>query len=156
MRRRHTSTLAATAVILLGTTGCTFGAEIANLEPYDPSDGVSADVGDLGLRNILLIANEEGEANLVMTVVNDSGEDVSLNVQYDDGEARTTSSLSIPGFPERTRIGDVPEDGVIVSASELIAGGLYPVYFEYGDVPGELVMVPVLDGSLPEYESLVP
>ena len=154
--RRLLAPVAATSLILLGTTGCTFGAEIANLEPYDPSDGVSANVGDLGLRNILLVANDEGEANLVMTVVNDSGEDVSLNVQYDDGAARTTSSLSIPGFPERTRIGDNPADGVVVTASDLTAGGLYAVYFEYGDVPGELVMVPVLDGSLPEYESLVP
>ena len=156
MQRRFLASLAMSAALLAGATGCTFGAEIANLEPYDPSDGVGAEVGDLSLRNVLLIANEEGEANLVMTVVNDSGEDVSLNVQYDDGNERTTSSLSIPGFPERTRVGDVPSDGVIVSAGDLVAGGLYPIYFEYGDVPGELVFVPVLDGTLPEYESLVP
>jgi hypothetical protein len=31
-------------------------------------------VGDLALRNILLIANDLGEANLVMTVVNPTGE----------------------------------------------------------------------------------
>jgi len=30
------------------------------------------------------------------------------------------------------------------------------VYFQYANNPGELVLVPVLDGTLPEYELLVP
>lgn len=126
------------------------------MKQYDPSDGVGADIGDLALRNIMLIANDEGEGNLVMTVVNNSGEDITLNVQYDDSANRTTSSLEIPAFPQRTRIGDIPADGVVVVAADKVTGGLFPLYFEYGSVPGELVLVPVLDGTLPEYELLVP
>jgi len=126
------------------------------MKQYDPSDGVGADLGDLALRNVLLIANENGEGNLVMTVVNNSGQDIELNVQFDDGTTRNTSSLRIPAFPQRTRIGDDPSAGVIVTASDKVTGGLFPIYFEYGDVPGELVFVPVLDGSLAEYELLVP
>lgn len=156
VRRRFFAPLALAAAVLAGTTGCTFGAEIATMKQYDPSDGVGADVGDLALRNILLISNNEGEANLVMTVVNNSGETIDLNVQYDTGSTRETSTLTIQDFPELTRLGDVPEDGVIISAPELATGGLFPVYFEYGDVPGELVLVPVLDGTLAEYELLVP
>jgi hypothetical protein len=30
------------------------------------------------------------------------------------------------------------------------------VYFQYADVPGELLFVPVLDGTMAEYELLVP
>ena len=156
MRRRFFAHLALAAAVMTGATGCTLSAEIANLQPYDPSDGVSADVGDLALRNILLIKNNQGDANLVMTVVNNSGEDLALNVQFEGESSRTTESLSIPGFPARTRIGDVPEDGVIMRGPDLVLGSLFPVYFEYGAYPGELVMVPVLDGSLAEYELLVP
>jgi hypothetical protein len=126
------------------------------MKEYDPSDGVGADIGDLALRNILLISNDAGEANLVMTVVNTSGEDVTLNVQFDQGSARTTESLELPAVPERTRVGDDPTAGILISGRDLIVGGLFPVYFEYGSVPGELVFVPVLDGTLPEYELLVP
>jgi hypothetical protein len=43
-----------------------------------------------------------------------------------------------------------------MSGRDLLVGGLFPVYFEYGSVPGELVYVPVLDGTLAEYELLVP
>jgi hypothetical protein len=154
--RRFFASLALAAAVVTGSAGCTLNAEIANLQPYDPSDGVSADVGDLALRNILLIKNDQGDANLVMTVVNNSGEDVSLNVQFDGDAARTTESLVISGFPARTRIGDVPEDGIVLRGPELVLGGLFPLYFEYGTFPGELVLVPVLDGSLAEYELLVP
>lgn len=156
MQRRFLQPLALAIAIVAGTTGCTLGAEVATMKQYDPSDGVSANVGELALRNILLISNEQGEANLVMTVVNNSGSTISLNVQYDTGATRLTSALSIPGTPPRTRFGDIPADGIIVSASEMETGGLFPVYFEYGDAPGELVFVPVLNGALSEYELLVP
>jgi hypothetical protein len=156
VRRRFFAPLVLAAAVITGTTGCTLSAEIATMKEYDPSDGVGADIGDLALRNILLISNDAGEANLVMTVVNTSGEDVTLNVQFDQGSARTTESLELPAVPERTRVGDDPTAGILISGRDLIVGGLFPVYFEYGSVPGELVFVPVLDGTLPEYELLVP
>jgi hypothetical protein len=156
VRRRFFAPLVLAAAVITGTTGCTLSAEIATMKEYDPSDGVGADIGDLALRNILLISNDAGEANLVMTVVNTSGENITLNVQFDRGSARVTESLNLPAVPERTRIGDDPSAGILMSGPELIVGGLFPVYFEYGSVPGELVFVPVLDGTLPEYELLVP
>jgi hypothetical protein len=156
VRRRFFAPLVLAAAVITGTTGCTLSAEIATMKEYDPSDGVGADIGDLALRNILLISNDAGEANLVMTVVNTSGEDVTLNVQFDQGSARVTESLELPAVPERTRVGDDPTAGILISGRDLIVGGLFPVYFEYGSVPGELVFVPVLDGTLPEYELLVP
>jgi hypothetical protein len=103
-----------------------------------------------------LISNDAGEANLVMTVVNTSGEDITLNVQFDSGSTRVTEPLKLPAVPERTRIGDDPSAGIVMSGRDLLVGGLFPVYFEYGSVPGELVYVPVLDGTLAEYELLVP
>ena len=51
------------------------------------------------------------------------------------------------------------EDGtlaLVMASDNLTAGALFPVYFQYGDVPGELLFVPILDGTLPEYELYVP
>jgi len=156
VRRRFFVPLALAAAVITGTTGCTLSAEIATMKEYDPSDGVGTNVGDLALRNILLIANDRGEANLVMTVVNPSGEPVNLNVQFGTGEERITQTFRISDVPARTRFGDNPAEGLLVSGPDLVLGGLFPLYFEYGDFPGELVFVPVLDGSLAEYELLVP
>ena len=39
---------------------------------------------------------------------------------------------------------------------DALPGSLYPVYFQYGDATGVKLQVPVLDGGLPDYKSLVP
>lgn len=156
MRRGFFGPLALASLLVLGVSGCTFTAEIRTDKDYDPSDGVGAEVGDLALRNLLLITNDAGEANLVMTVVNSSGEDVSLLVQFDEAGERATEELPIAGMPRLTRFGDDPAAGLILRGDQIIPGGLVPVYFQYANVPGQMVLIPVLDGSLPEYELLVP
>lgn len=156
MRRRLFAPLALALSVAVGATGCTLTAEIATMKEYDPSDGVGTEVGELALRNILLITNDEGDANLVMTVVNSGGDDVQLTIQHTEGSNRKNATLEIAAAPALTRVGDDPSAGVILSGNEIQAGGLVPVYFQYANFPGELVMVPVLDGTLPEYELLVP
>lgn len=156
MRRRLFAPLALALSVAVGATGCTLTAEIATMKEYDPSDGVGTEVGELALRNILLITNDEGDANLVMTVVNSGVEDVQLTIQHTEGSNRKNTTLEIAAAPALTRVGDDPSAGVILSGNEIQAGGLVPVYFQYANFPGELVMVPVLDGTLPEYELLVP
>ena len=156
MRRRLLAPLALAFSVALGATGCTLNAEIATLKEYDPSDGVGTEIGELALRNIMLITNDAGEGNLVMTVVNSGGDDVSLNVQYTDSGVETNETIDVPGAPSLLRVGDDPRSGVLLSGSNIVPGGLAPVYFQYANNPGELVLVPVLDGTLPEYELLVP
>lgn len=156
MRRRLFAPLALALSVAVGATGCTLTAEIATMKEYDPSDGVGTEVGELALRNILLITNDEGDANLVMTVVNSGVDDVQLTIQHTEGSNRKNTTLEIAAAPALTRVGDDPSAGVILSGNEIQAGGLVPVYFQYANFPGELVMVPVLDGTLPEYELLVP
>jgi len=156
VRTRIASTIAAAVVTVLSLTGCGFVTPVATMKPYDPSDGVGADIGDLALRNILLIANDSNEATLIMTVVNRSDEDIALNLQYGDADVRVTESVTIAGGNTRTNVGDDPGTTIIVSDPNKTIGALFPIYFEYGSVPGEVVLVPVLDGSLPEYELYVP
>ena len=95
MRRGFFAPLVLASALILGVTGCTFTAEIATQKDYDPSDGVGATIGKIAIRNVLLVTNDQGEANLVMSVVNTSGADVSLLVQYDSGSERVDSLLDI-------------------------------------------------------------
>jgi hypothetical protein len=156
VRTRIASTIAATVVTVLALAGCGFVTPVATMKPYDPSDGVGTEIGDLALRNILLIANDNHEATLIMTVVNRADEDIVLNIQYGDADVRITESVTLTGGNTRTNVGDDPGTTVVVSDPTKTIGALFPLYFEYGSVPGEVVLVPVLDGSLPEYELYVP
>jgi hypothetical protein len=156
VRTRIASSIAAAVITVLTLTGCGFVTPVATMKAYDPSDGVGADIGDLALRNILLIANESQEATLIMTVVNRSDDDIVLNLQYGDADVRVTESVTLAGGNTRTNVGDDPGTTIVISDPNKTIGALFPIYFEYGSVPGEVVLIPVLDGSLPEYELYVP
>jgi hypothetical protein len=156
VRNRFAHTLGISSLLIALISGCTFTAEIANLEPYDPSDGVGATLEDVAVRNAMLITSDGGEANLVMTVVNSSGEDTELVIQFGEGDARKTATLVLPAQPELTQVGTSLDNQLVVEDDNIIAGALFPVYFQHGDVQGEKLNVPVLDGTLAEYELLVP
>jgi len=155
VKSRLAASIALAAALLLATTGCTFGAAIATEKEYDPSDGVGTEVGELAVRNALLIGDDPENLNLVMTVVNASDVDKRLSVQWSDGSERVTEVVVISAN-SRTAFGGPDQPQVLVTGSTDVIGGLVPLFLSYGSVPGVELLVPVLDGSLPEYELLVP
>lgn len=156
MNRRTWLHTALGLLLVVAGSGCTLTAEVATMKNYDPSDGVGAEVGDLALRNVMLIVNDMGTANLVMSVVNTGDQEIELQVQYSDRGVKSNQFISISGSAGLTKIGDNPTEGLKFSGPDVVAGGLAPLYFQYSNVPGALILVPVLDGALSEYELLVP
>lgn len=154
MRRRAVASVAVAALVLLGTSACNFVAPQATLEVYDASDGTSANVGDLRVLNAMLITETGDEANLVASVVNQSGDRVRLKLQYESGSEKVDKRITV-GAGE---VQDLGPSGLGISLEEIDAkpGDLFPVYLQYGDVEGEQLLVPVLDGTLPQYADLLP
>jgi len=155
VKSRLAASIALAAALLIGTTGCTFFSPIATQKVYDPSDGVGAEVGDLLIRNAMLIGDDPENLNLVVTIVNRSDSDRRLSVQWVSGGERITESMFV-NANGRTAFGGPDQDQVLVTGSTSMIGGLVPLFFSYGTAPGVEVLVPVLDGSLPEYKLLVP
>ena len=156
MRIRFAHTLGLGVLVAGLVSGCTFSAEIANLEPYDPSDGVGVTLEEVAVRNAMLITSDGGDANLVMTIVNSSGVDTEMVVQFGEGASAQTATLMLPAQPALTQIGTSPENQLVVTDENIVAGGLFPIYIQQGNAQGQQINVPVLDGTLPEYELLVP
>lgn len=126
----------------------------ATTEHYDASDGVSANVGDLDLRNVLVVSEDGVDGNLVMTVVNTGDEDATLGVQFGEGGGEVVDVEVEAG--QTLVLGSDEEDPVLLEGIDAEVGGLLPLYFQYGDVEGIEKMVPVLDARLPEYADLAP
>ena len=139
--------------LLLGTTGCSLFSEKATLIQYEPSDGTAANLGSIDLRNVLAISDDGETVNLVMTAVNTSDKGIFVNFQYNDGAG--AEQLYVAGNSSKS-VGQPDEDSVILTDADVTVGGLMPVYAQYGETPGKELMVPVLDGSLGEYSTLVP
>ncbi|TFB60163.1 hypothetical protein E3T34_03975 [Cryobacterium sp. TMT1-62] len=140
--------------ILLGTSGCNLLAPQSTTAKYDASDGVSGNVGDLAIRNAMLLSDDGNIANLVVTVVNSGDSAHSLNVQYDDGTEKFTQEVNVDANSSVTF--GTPDAPTVTVAADVAPGSLFPVFFQYGNETGVEVLVPVLDGSLEEYSTLLP
>ncbi|MFD4420634.1 hypothetical protein ACFWN7_03915 [Agromyces sp. NPDC058484] len=156
--------LAASAALAIGlvlvASGCSMVTYQATTEKYEPSDGVSANVGDLHLRNVLVISDDGEDGNLIMTVVNNGDDDVELGVQVGAGSGETQTVEVESGATVAFGVDDV--EGIDVLEPLLLEGigtqpgALLPIYFQYGDAEGVEKQVPVLDSRLPEYADLAP
>jgi hypothetical protein len=156
VRARIAATVVLAAGILVGTTGCNLFAPQATTIHYDPSDGVGADVGEVDIRNVLLIADEDGtNANLIASLVNRGDESHRVSVQYEGDGGKVTEEVTVPAKGSITFGGG---DGPTVTLREIEArpGSLFPVFFQYGNETGAEMLVPVLTDALGAYSTLGP
>src|SRR5690606_26594649 len=132
---------------------CTFISPQATTIEYAASDGVNPQTdGPLQVRNAFIVADEDGaNGNLVAAIVNTTDKRQTLTVEVEGLEPLTvqvpteeTVSLGADAGPLRT------------AGLDALPGSTVTVYFQSGDELGDGIEVPVLDGTLPYYEDLVP
>jgi hypothetical protein len=146
---------AAVAIALAVTIGVAACAPISSLKKYDPSDGVSANVGQVKVLNALVLTKAGATGNLLFSAYNNSDELVQLTVQYTVGGVKQTKTASV--LPDATsNFGYTSKTEFLLPGIDTKAGSLLPIYFQYGSEEGKRIDVPVLDGSLPQYSKLLP
>ena len=153
MRARIAASVVLAAGILLGTSACDFSAPQATTIHYDASDGVSGDVGNVAIRNAILISDDGHSANLLVTLVNQGSKAQSLNVQYTSGSNKVTNTVTVEPNSSVT-LGTPGEPSVDLQKVDTPPGALFPVYFQYGNETGVQLLIPVLDGTLSQYSTL--
>lgn len=154
--RRIASSIALAAALALGATGCSMIAPQGTTHPYAPSDGIDVTIEQVALRNLLLVADESGDNfNVVFAGVNNTTEQqiVSMTFSHESTQA-TADFLLAPGL---TSFGN-PKGEIaptLVSLPGLKAGATVEVYFEVAGGGEAKFEVPVLDGTLGEYQDYV-
>lgn len=158
MFARAAASVVIAGALVLGLSGCNFFAPQTTTMEYDPSDGVSVDVGNIRVLNALAIASEDAETlNFLATIVNQGEKGVTVNLQFEiDGERHTESRFIAGGESENLGYGGDDAEQLLLVGTGVGAGELLPVYVQYGNETGQTLMAPVLDSSLPEYEEFVP
>lgn len=154
MKARIAASVVLAVGVALATAGCNLVAPQATRKIYDPSDGVGGTVGDLAIRNAMIISEDGEEGTLVVTVVNSGDESQTLQVQYESGAGRTSAEAEV--VPGRTQIGPDSTEAVTMSELDTVPGSLLPVYFQYGSEQGAELLVPVLTNALDSYATLTP
>lgn len=157
MRARIVVSVVLAAGLLMGTTGCTFFSDQATLKPYDPSDGVGAQVGSVKVRNAIVLTRNEGKlATLLVDFINEGHSPLAMSIQYTSASGKTTVVKAIPADGTRSFGGGDGEQQIQFTNVKATPGALFDVYFQYGDATGKQIMVPVLDGTQKEYRTLLP
>lgn len=152
MKSRLLASLAVGAAVVLGATGCNMLAPQATTIDYSASDGINVpNLGDVKIRNVMIVANEDGtEGNLIGAFVNGSDESARVSI----GVAGDTEELTVPAR-ETVSLG-VTDDPLSFSDLGARPGANIPVTFATADGTGEEIMIPIIDGALPQYAEFVP
>ncbi|PRB14511.1 DNA modification methylase [Microbacterium sp. MYb62] len=154
MKSRLVASAALSALVLLGATGCTFITPQSTKIEYPASDGVNISDADgpIDVRNVLVIATEDGSiGNLIAAVVNPTEESETLTITVGDLDPLT---VTVPAGG-RVSLG-ADEEPLRIDGLDTKPGATVEMHFQSGDSTGVKAEVPVLDGSLPYYADLVP
>lgn len=142
--------------VAFGTAGCNLIQPQATTTPYDASDGVGLNVGELSLRNLMIISDNGETGNLLMSAANATGEDIELHIGFISGGTIVDGHIDVPwNDKEVTSWGSGEEDRITLGGINTMPGGLLEVAFE-ANGETKTVLVPVLTSAQPEYEGLAP
>lgn len=151
----------AAAAVLAGSVavlaaGCNFIAPQHTFDIENVVDGTNDTVGDIAIRNAIALTEDGSEASLVVVFLNSSSEDADLRLEYETTSGTESTTVEVPADSE-VRFGTDPEqEQLVLSDLDVTVGALLPLFVQYGTETGTTVQVPVLDGGLPEYSTLLP
>jgi hypothetical protein len=155
VKSRLIASIAVGAAVILGATGCSMISPQTTTVPYSPSDGINVpdvDGAPLLVRNALVLTTAGAAGNLVAAIVNQTDRDETLTINV----ASTSSSTTVD-VPANSTVSLGTEDTPpLTLALKTRPGATVQMEFQSGDVQGVKVYVPVLNGTLPYYSTLVP
>lgn len=149
-RRRAAAAIVGVAVLGL-LTGCDLFAPQETKNITETADGVNGDIGAIFIGNaVLLTTDPSGTTSLVATLVNQGEANENVRISTDSGSETVTVKPA-----ESVQVGTSDGQSVTFAGLGAKPGSLAFVTFQTS-TETETLNVPVLDGSLPQYQDLAP
>ena len=140
---------AAALAVLTGVSGCAYISPQATTDTFAPADGVQLDLGDVQLRNVLVVAEDaDSEGRVLGTVINNGDKAQTLTLDADGSKA----TIDVPANNEVVLEKSKP---VLLDHAGAKPGLMVDTTFTADGKDGT-VSVPVLDHTYPRYASFVP
>lgn len=141
--RRAVAPVAATVAAGLLLGGCSFTSRDLTLEPYAPSDGLQVDLGEVLVRNVLVVSEGDGAPGVVSgALVNRGAEDAVVQVEVGAtlAELDVAAGQTVFMGPAGEQEGEL----VLVDAVDTVAGGVIAVGFTDPASDSATLEVPVV------------
>ena len=133
-------------------TACSNGVEAGTLDPPSAT-GVRLDVGDLRIRNAVIVAGDDGELALSLTFVNAGiEEDTLTSVTLTDGDEPVEATMrprSISLAPGAALVIPGEDQPRIEADADIAAGGYATVSMQFEHAGLVEVSLPVISTSSP-------
>ncbi|WP_111719132.1 hypothetical protein [Homoserinimonas sp. OAct 916] len=155
MKVRIAASVVLAVGVLLGTSACNLLVPQATTIQYDAGDGANVAVGEMRILNAILITDDNQNANLVVTVANNSDANQLLNIEVEGPSTSVKNAVPVNNTTLNV-FGSDQAPQLTFSNVGVQAGALAPVYFQYGDAEGQQLLVPVLTSALGPYKGLEP
>ena len=153
-RAHRLSLIAAIGIGAMAFTGCSAINEQSTTRVYSASDGVRLDLGQLELRNVMIVSEAaDAPGRVAGTFYNQSASDITLTIS---GAAGSQTEIVVkPGTPT---ILSTTGDEHILSTVANAPGALEPLELRLSGASSETASlnVPVMNGTLKEYKNLIP
>jgi hypothetical protein len=152
--RRIAIALAATAMTL-SLSACSLSGNVASLDPYSPSDGQQIDLESVKARNFIYLVSDSGRGFLIGSLVSTSPTDMRVKLQYADPstDERTDYFFDVPAG-SKVDFGYNGNPAVELPVVE-VPGQTAKFYLLESESISGIIQVPVLDGTLAEYQMLL-
>lgn len=153
--RRGRRLLAGLGALALTTalSGCAVFSPMTTELPYNPGDGVALSLGEVQIRDIVIIASAQGEpATIAAYVVNRSAEDVTVGFATEGGEPAT---LEVPAGAA-VQASPAGEEGLTIESLEVAPGSIVPLQIQVDDNAPARVGAPSVSASNPMYSDFAP
>jgi len=140
----------AAAAAALGLSGCQTTNPIQTDEPYTPADGISVDLSQVQIRNLVIVGESKGGAGTLSGSVVNSGSQ-SATVTF-AGEGGASAQVQVPAYGQESLSSSSP---VTLSTVNAGPGGVATLQVTTQGAGTNIVQVPVLpaDGY---YKTLAP
>lgn len=139
---RRIALAGASVALTVAATGCGAGFDAQTQQPYQPSEGTNANSGTVAVRNMLVLADEEGKGELHAAVVNSGKTDDSLTaitaVAPDPGAQAATS-----GEQSTVKIENVKETALKAGAAISLPPAEGTAVTVTGAKPGQMIKVTI-------------
>jgi hypothetical protein len=141
---RRVSTVLAGVALAAVTTGCQVSSPVQTNQQYVPADGVPADVGQLALRDLLLIGDGSGTVVVSGSAVNRGPQEMTVQIAAQaEPNAATPPTGSEVQLRPREQV-SLATKGLQLSGVNAKPGGIVPVTVTSSAGGTTVVKVPVL------------
>ncbi|MBA8794853.1 hypothetical protein FHX74_002472 [Friedmanniella endophytica] len=169
-RLTRRAALLASGLTLLAAAACGFDAQ--TLQPYTPAEGVNTDVG-LGangqpdndtvlVRGLMVISRQDGSGFLsasLQTGGSDALTGVTGKVVLPDGSdgSAITATISDPvAFANNNLVILTDRTEIPVTSTDLVPGRTIAMTLTFSKAGSKTINAPVVDGNLPNYQTVSP